>query len=63
MSVEIEHAHPLGSTVTTIVYSIGGRSETVAGTVVDYWRGRCLIAQTEFHGRLVIERAKVITSG
>lgn len=59
---ELRDLYPIGATVSTVVYGIGGRSEVVAGTVVDY-RRRSVIAQTEFHGRLAIERAKIITQG
>jgi hypothetical protein len=60
MVIDISATYPIGTRVATTVYSIGGRSERVTGTVCDYNRRRtCIIAQTEFHGRLVIERAKI----
>lgn len=56
----LSDTYPIGSSVSTVVYGIGGRSDTVAGTVVGYFRRNCVMAQTEFHGCLVIERAKII---
>jgi hypothetical protein len=50
--------HPTGSTVTTTVHSIGGRSCQVTGTVVDHRRGQLVVA-TECHGRIMVSPDKV----
>lgn len=57
--MNLETAHPIGTDVTTKVYRIGGAFDLVTGTVVDYFRGKCLIVETEAHGRLVVERSKI----
>src|SRR5690242_12886185 len=51
--------YPEGTTVQTIVYSIGNRSETVSGTVTGYIKGMLLV-QTEAHGQLCVELGKVL---
>ena len=51
-------AHPVGSTVATVVHGIGGRSETVSGTVVGHKRGEVLV-RTEWHGTLAVELDRI----
>ena len=51
--------HPVGTTVSTIVNSIGGRSETVTGEVVEHKRRR-MVVQTACHGRIVVSMGEVI---
>jgi hypothetical protein len=58
--MEIAAKYPIGTDVTTLVHGIGGRSEYVTGTVVDYWRDRRLVVQTDYHGRLVVAPADVV---
>lgn len=57
-------AYPVGSRVATSVASIGGRSETAVGTVVEHKR-RQLIVATKSHGRIVVAPtdAKRVVSG
>lgn len=58
---EAERVYPIGATVTTIVYSIGGRSETVSGDVVGYrHRGRSLDVKTPCHGTIIVPVDKII---
>lgn len=45
--------YPLGSSVATIVHSIGGRQERVSGTVVDHRRGQVAV-QTDGHGCIMV---------
>lgn len=51
---------PIGSTVETDVWSIGGRCDRVTGTVVEHWRGRLLTVATATHGSLSVEPGKVV---
>lgn len=57
-TMDLSATHPVGSDVTTTVYGIGGRSESVTGQVVDY-RRNSVVVETEWHGRIVVERGKV----
>jgi hypothetical protein len=51
--------YPEGTKVTTIVHSIGGRSDKVTGTVVGH-RRKSVIVQTEAYGRIVVPLDKLI---
>lgn len=53
---------PIGATVRTVVHSLGGRSETVTGTVTDHKYGQ-LRVRTEFHGTLCVppDRAELVS--
>lgn len=55
---ELTDACPVGSEVATTVHTIGGRSERVTGTVVDY-RRRSVVVATECHGRIVVPLDKI----
>jgi hypothetical protein len=46
-------AYPEGSLVATMVYSIGGRADKVAGTVTGHKRGMLLV-RTDCHGTLAV---------
>jgi hypothetical protein len=52
-------AHPVGSTVATTVYAIGGRSERVSGRVEGHKRGQLVVA-TECHGRIMVPLRDVV---
>jgi hypothetical protein len=58
MQSTAEAVFPMGTTVTTTVYAIGGRSETVSGEVVGYRRSS-VVVQTDCHGRIVVPLSKV----
>lgn len=57
--MSIEETHPAGSSITTIVHSIGGRSERVTGIVVDH-RHHSAVVQTDCHGRIMVSRDKIV---
>jgi hypothetical protein len=48
-----------GDIVSAVVYGIGGRSETVSGTVEGYRRNSVVVA-TECHGRIVVPVSKIV---
>lgn len=52
-------AYPVGTSVTTIVASIGGREERVTGHVVGRSFGS-LVVSTPCHGRIVVALDRVI---